>query len=146
MIKSKFSILTWPFAFVLTMLLIQLLYTVGIVVIDNLSSLTDLVVVVQIVVLTLAALFLLMILERHTRIYVIYDGTLEVKHFFGLSIASYDFKDLKFGYYTWTKKLVLLELPTGRQFTLGKSQYLNFDEIVDILKTRIKNENLKFKL
>jgi hypothetical protein len=145
MIKSKFSILTWPFAFVLTMLPLQLFYTVCKIVIDNLSTLTDLTIVVQIVVLTLTILFLLMMLERHTRSYVIHDSTLEVKHFFGLSKASYDFKDLKFAYYSWTTKLALLELPTGRQLTLGKSQYLNFDEIVENLRKRIKNENLKFK-
>ena len=137
--------MTWPFAFVLTILPLQLFYTVFEIVVDNVSTLTDLTVVVQIVVLTLTILFLLMILERHTRGFVIHGDTLEVKHFFGLSTRIYDCKDLKFAYYSWTTKLALLELPNGRQLTLGKSQYLNFDEIVEILRTRIKNENLKFK-
>jgi len=84
-------------------------------------------------------------LERHTTSYLFHHGTLEVKHFFGLSRGSYDFKDLKFSYYSWTKKLALLELPNGRQLTLGKSQYLNFDEIVAILEARVRNDKLKFK-
>jgi len=145
MIKTKFSPLTWLFAVVLTMIPIQMLYAIYRIVIDNLSNLTDLTVVVQIFILTLSIIFLLLMLERYTRIYVISKDTLEVKHFLGLSRRSYDFKELKFSYYSWTTKLALLELPNGRQLTLGKSQYLNFDDIVGILKTRIKNENLKFK-
>jgi hypothetical protein len=145
MIRSKFTILTWPFAIVLTILPVQILYMASNIVIDNLSHLTDFTVVVQIVVLALTILFLLLMLERHTRSYVIHSGTLEVKHFLGLSKRSYDFRDLKFSCYSWTTKLALLELPNGRQLTLGKSQYLNFDEIVEILKGKVQNDRLKFK-
>ena len=145
MIKSKFSVFTWPFILVLTTLSLQLSYTLCNIVVDNLSTLTDLTVVVQIVVLTLTILFLLLMLERHTMGYVIHNDTLEVKHFVGLFSRSYDFKGLKFRYYSWTTKLALLELPNGRQLTLGKSQYLNYDDMAQILKTRVQKDNLKFK-
>ena len=52
---------------------------------------------------------------------------------------------MKFAYYSWTTKLILIELPNGRQLTLGKSQYLNFDKIVEVLKERVPNDNLKLK-
>ncbi|HEY3402587.1 MAG TPA: hypothetical protein VGK59_04310 [Ohtaekwangia sp.] len=52
---------------------------------------------------------------------------------------------LKFSYFSWTTKLALLEFPSGRQLTLAKSQYANFDDIAHILQARIKNSQLKFK-
>jgi hypothetical protein len=145
MIKSKFTTMTWPFVIILTMLPLHLFYTTCKIVVDNVSTLTDLVVVAQVVVLILTILFLLMMLERHTRGFVIQDDKLEVKYFLGLSTKSYDFRVLKFAYYNWTTKLALLELPNGGQLTLSESQYRNYEEIAQTLKTRIQNEQLKFK-
>ena len=85
MIKSKFTIWTWPFVFVLTILPIKMLNTVYNIVINNLSNLTDLTTVVQIIILTFTIFFLLLMLERHTRGYVIHNDTLEIKYLLGLS-------------------------------------------------------------
>jgi hypothetical protein len=145
MVKSRFSILTIPLVCVLTVVSIQVLYTIYNIVADNLSNLTDLGVVIQLGTLTLTDLFLLTMLKRNTRSYVIHQDKLDVNYFFGLVTKSYDFRDLKFSYYTWTKKVGLVELPDRSQVTLGKSQYSNFDEIVEILATRIQNQKLKFK-
>ena len=135
----------WWFTLTLTILPLHLFYTVCVIAIDNLSSLTEWIVLVQIVVFTLTILFLLIMLEQHTRVYVVHDDRLEIKYFIGLSNRTYDFNDLKFARDSWPLKTALLELPNGRQLTLVKTLYTNYDEIVMTLRKRIQNEKLKFK-
>jgi hypothetical protein len=130
---------------VLTLLSVQIFYTICKSAADNLSSWSNSAVIFQLAVLTLTLFFLLTMLKRHTRSFVIRNDSLEVKHFFGLSSKTYELNHLKFSYYSWTTKLALLELPNGMQLTLGKSQYMNFDKMVEILKERIPNDKLKFK-
>ena len=135
----------WWFALTLIALPLQIFYTLCMVIIDNQSDLTGGTIVVQLVVLTLLILFLLIMLELHTRVYVIHSDRLEIRHFLGLSNRSYGFNDLKIAFYNWTPKTALLELPNGRQLTLLKTQYTNYDEIAVTLKQRIQNNKLKFK-
>jgi hypothetical protein len=116
----------------------QIFYTICKFVIDNFANIADLEIVSQIGILTLTLLFLLTMLKRETKGYIIHKDKLEINYFFGLFTRSYDFRGLKFSFYSWTTKVALLEFPNGSQLTLGKSQYLNFDEIVEILKQELK--------
>lgn len=130
------------FNLVLTPLCAVFFYEALVVVIGNLYRLTDPEIFPQIGTYTLTLLFLLPFLKRYSRSYVIHDNVLEVKTFSGLSRKTYDFKNLRFSYSSITE-YALLELPNGEQLALRPTQYLNFHEMVGILRARIQNAQMK---
>jgi hypothetical protein len=115
------------------------------IVINNLSHLTDFDILTGLLFLTWIAAMPTSLILSQMRNYFTYADRLEVTYLFGLLKFNYNYKSLKISDYFWLAKGILIELPDGDQLTLGEKQYRNFSELKESLKSKIIHEQIEIK-
>jgi hypothetical protein len=145
MIKSKLTFILIPLTVLMAFASGVILFLVYIIVVSNVSNLTDFDIAAGILFLTWIALMPMVMMLTLMRNYVTHSDKLEVNYFFGLVKHFYSYKDLRISDYAWSTKGFLIALPDGDQMTLGKNQYRNFDEITKALGEKIQSEKIEVK-
>src|SRR5437879_3183659 len=145
MTKSRQTFILIPLTILLTFCSGVILFIVYLIVIHDLSRLTDLDIIAGTVVLTWVAIFPLLMILSLMRNYVIHPDKLEVYYLFGLFKFFYDYSDLRIPDYSWTTKGILIQFSNGDQSTLGERQYKNYNEIKDSLESKIIKEDINIR-
>lgn len=144
-IKSRPSVLLYPIVVFGTILFITIFGASVWIVIDDLSTLTNIGKLSGVLLLVWLSLFQLVLFWTLIRNFVFHDDQLEVSYAFGLIRFYYPYKDLRISDYVFFTSGILIKTPNGDQMTIGEKQYKNYHEIKQSLEEKIRKEDIRIK-
>jgi len=144
-IKSHPSIFLYPIVLLGSILFVTIFGVAVWIVIDDVSTLTNIGKLAGVLLLVWLSLFQLILFWTLIRNYVFHDDQLEVNYVFGMIRFYYPYKNLRISDYFFSTGGILIEAPNGDQMTIGEKQYKNFHAIKQSLETKIIKENIRIK-
>ena len=123
-----------------------LLFICGVIIKTNIHELFNLEIITTILFVAWLAIFPLIVMIQALPSLVFENSRLELSYFYGFITRRYELKNLRQSNFSPRGDGILIELENGDQVTIGRKQFLNYDELKKFIEDNIAVTTPKIKL